>query len=84
MSYSFQWSLLIQIYNGKAEKGKIPNAQFEGGKDTPGSVMESSAQGDKRLKKMLMPNGVKRVMTSGQDPTGLSFQSTEIKGKFNQ
>ena len=45
-------------------------------KGAPGSVMEpkSSAQGDDTLKKNMTLNGIKRVVTSGQDSIQLSFQ----------
>lgn len=35
---------------------------------------KSCAQGDKNSKKILVPNEIKAVMTSGQDPAQLSFQ----------
>ena len=61
----------MQIYNEKEEAGQteMQNGQFE---ERPEA--ESIVQGDKSLKKSLVLNGIKRVVTSGQDLTQLSFQ----------
>jgi hypothetical protein len=61
----------MQIYNEKEEAGQteMQNGQFE---ERPEA--ECIVQGDKSLKKSLVLNGIKRVVTSGQDLTQLSFQ----------
>ena len=67
----------MQNYSKKelAEQGKIQTYSVRR-KGAPGSVMEpkSSAQGDDTLKKNMTLNGIKRVVTSGQDSIQLSFQ----------
>ena len=72
---------VMQIYNEneQAKKGKIQNVQFEEKRSTREfNGAESSAQGVKMLfKESLMLNGIKGVVTSGQDPTQLSFQLVE-------
>lgn len=78
----------MQIYNEKeqAEEVKIQNVQFEDRRSTRKSNgTESSAQGVESLKKSLVLNGIKGVVTSGQDITQLSFQLEKaIKGKLEQ
>jgi hypothetical protein len=72
---------VMQIYNEneQAKKGKIQNVQFEEKRSTREfNGAESSAQGVKMLfKESLMLNGIKGVVTSGQDPAQLSFQLVE-------
>ena len=71
---SVVWLLLfILIKNGKkqSEEGKTENVKFEE-KRSIGWRMELSKfcmQGDKHIK-----NGIKGMVTSGQDPSKLSFQ----------
>ena len=66
----------MQIYNEKeqAELGKIENVQFEEEGNTSGMEISPMFKEINRLKKSLMLNGIKGVVTSGQDPTQLSFQ----------
>ena len=64
--------VITQIYNEKeqAEQVKIQNVQIEGKKGTrKWNGFKSCVQGDKQIK-----NGIKEMVTSGKDPTLLSFQ----------
>ena len=47
-------------------------------KESLGSVLQlNPGSSEKRFKGKLMLNGIKRMVTSGQDPTQLSFQFVE-------
>ena len=66
---------LMKICNEKeqAEKGKMYNSRRKG---ALGSRMMANPvfKEINRLRKILMLNGIKAVVTSGQDPIQLSFQ----------
>ena len=57
------------------QKGALGNIIFE-----PNPVFKEV----RRLKKSPMLNGIKGVVTSGQDPTQLSFHLKRLKKKLKQ
>lgn len=69
--------VINQIYshNEQLRQGKIQNVQFEEKKSTrKWNEAMSCAQGEKQLKKTMILNRIKGVVTSEQDTTQLSFQ----------
>ena len=76
------WSLVampIRIGNEKehAKQGKLQNVQLEENRDTRKNGTESLFKEINRLKSWML-NGIKEVVTSGENPTQLSFQLVKM------